>query len=446
MEEFAAALEARFADAGDFVRRVVPTPGGTVRCYWIDGLVNGEDLSAFVLRPLSRGGEICSAVTTPVPDPVTGAKQLLSGFCLVLGPEGALCCEVRSSVKRTPAPPEVESTVKGAKDAFTETLRINSGLVRSHLRSLDLRLEERSVGSACPVQVSVLSLEGRCDETQRARVLRRLETLQVESLASPAAVEEALSGSRRTAFPLLRYTERTDKFCQSLLDGRIGVLVDGQPLGYTLPVDLATLMCSPEDLGMDYLAASLVRMLRYLALAAALLLPGAFVAMMVFQPEMIPTKLLESIIESKQGVPFPATLEVLGLLIAFELLQEAGLHLPKAIGQTISIIGGLVVGTAAVEARILSPAALIVVSAAGICGFCLPSQDLADAVRVWRLGLCLCAAAGGLFGLTAGALALLIHLAGLESLGKPYLAPFCRAETGQALIRPLLDRSHRELP
>ena len=172
----------------------------------------------------------------------------------------------------------------------------------------------------------------------------------------------------------------------------------------------------------------------------ALLLPGLYVAMATYHQEMIPTKLLLAIIESKREVPFDTVFEVVGLLAAFELLQEAGLHLPQAIGTAVSIIGGLVVGTTAVDARLVSPAALIVTASAGICGFTLPSRDLSDAVRIWRFALAILAGAGGLFALTAGGIALLIHLSGLTSLDVSYLAPFSDARARRAVLRPLLVR------
>ena len=246
--------------------------------------------------------------------------------------------------------------------------------------------------------------------------------------------------ARRTAFPLLQYTERTDQFCQGLLEGQVGLLVDGLPLGYLAPVDLGILMASPEDRAVDYVSATCVRILRYAALFLSLFLPALYAAMATFQQQMLPTKLLLAIIESKENVPFPTLLEVLGLLAAFELLQEAGLHLPQAIGTAVSIIGGLVVGTAAVEANLVSPAALIVAATAGICGFTLPSRDLSDAVRLWRFLLTALGGIAGLFGLTVGAILLLVHLAGLTSLGVAYLAPFSDVRGWRAVLRPRLSR------
>lgn len=361
----------------------------------------------------------------------------MNGFCVVLfpGETEALCFETKTGEKRGPSAPESESTVKGAKDAFTETMRTNTSLVRRHLRTPSLRLEQKLLGSRSGTGMTICYLDGVCRQEHIERMRRRLDAIRLEGVLSPAAVEETVSGSRTTAFPLLQYTERTDKFCQGLLSGQIGLLVDGLPEGFLTPVSIGRLMQSPEDRAVDPVSATCVRALRYLALLASLLLPGLYAAMAMHHPEMLPTKLLTSIIESKKDVPFSTILEVLGLLAAFEILQEAGLHLPQAIGTAVSIIGGLVVGTAAVDAKLVSPAALIVAAAAGICGFALPDRDLSDAVRIWRFALTVLAGAAGLFGLTVGALLLLIHLAGLSSLGEAYLAPFSDVKMGSAVVR-----------
>ncbi len=446
-----AAIRFQFSGAADFIVRPILVSGLPLTLYALDGLTSGSDIADFVLKPLmGLQGEnmeqlyrqalyhhVYSAVAKACGDIAEVTEKLLGGFCVVLFPEvGALAFEVKTSEKRSPAPPEVENTVRGPKDAFTETLRTNTALLRRHLCTERLRLEEQAVGSRAKTNVCVISLDGRTDPVLPQRVKDRFSTLQVEGLISPASVEELLTGSRPTAFPLLQYTERTDKFAQGLLEGRVGVLVDGLPQGYLLPVCLGDMMKSPEDRATDYLSASFLRVIRYVALLISLFLPALFVAMATFYPEMIPNPLLTAIIESKQSVPFPTVFEVLGLLLAFELLQEAGLSLPQSIGQTLSIVGGLVVGTAAVEARLISPAALIVVSVAGICGYALPERAFSDAIRLWRLVLAVCASAAGLFGMTAAFLLLLIRLADLRSLGQNYLAPFAYVEGKNAIVRP----------
>ena len=428
---------AAFEGAGDFVRRELRCGGLTVYAYFIDGLTAGAEIAEYVFKPLYENtaedmerfyqqaisGSVYSATAKACPDLQDAARKLVNSFCVVLFPGiGAIAYEVKSPVRRSPSPPQVENTVKGAKDSFVETIRVNTCLVRRHLRAPELRLEQMTVGRRSMTNVTILYMEGLTDPMLVERMKARLQSIDVDGFLSPSAVEEYVTGSRTTAFPLLQYTERTDRFCQGLLDGRIGLLVDGLPLGYLAPVDLRYLVESPEDRGRDYLSASAVRILRWLALLVGLLLPGIYVAVATFHQAVIPLPLLRSIIESKASVPFSTAAEVLGLLIAFELLQESGVHLPQAVGQSVSIIGGIVMGTAAVEAGLISPVALICVSIAGICGFVLPNRDLATACRFWRFLIAAVSAVAGIAGTAAAFAVLLTHLAGIKSLGVPYLS------------------------
>lgn len=447
-------ITAVFDGAADFVRREIRCGIWTLYAYSIDGLVSGGDLSEYVLKPITQDlnadtmtqlydralhGYVYNAVADTCPDLNTAAMKLVNGFCVVLFPGvGAIAYEVKTGEKRSVSAPEVENTVKGPKDAFVETIRSNTSLIRRHLRSPGLRIYETKVGRRSLTNVSVVYLDGLTNMELVNQMKERLDEIDIDGFLSPSAVEEYLTGSRVTPFPLIQYTERTDRFCQGLLDGRVGLLIDGLPLGYLAPVDIGYLMESLEDRSRDYISASFVRILRYGALLASLLLPALYIALVSFHPDWIPELLQETLITSREGIPFSLGGEVLSLLIAYELLQESGIHLPQAIGQSVSTIGGIVVGTAAVEAGMISPVVLIVVSIAGVCGFALPNRDLANAVRVCRFVIGLLGAIFGLTGVAIGLLVLILHLYSLKSMGVAYL--HIRTGSNRGILRARLKK------
>ena len=452
-------LTALFAGCDDFQMRHVDFGLESlqrVTVCWLDGLISGERVSEEILRPLTQASRSGGAVGDPavIEQILRGAvyhcavqarttltdtvDDLTHGCCVLLFEQAgaALSFEVRSENTRAIAQPTLEKSLKGAKDSFVEPLRTNTALVRRRLCSPRLKLRERSVGRRSHTRVAILYIEGIASPELVTVLERRLDRLDVDAVLATGALEEFIVDAPLSPFPQLLHTERPDRFAMYLLDGRIGLLIDGLPVALVLPVTFAEFMKVTGDASVHYTAATALTLLRWAALLLSLLTPAVYVAVAKFHPEMIPTRLLLSIIESEQQVPFSAELEVLGMLFAFGLLQEAGLRLPNPVGDTVSIIGALIVGQAAVEARLVSPISIIVVAISGISCYALPSQDLASAIRLCRLGLLLTAIAAGLYGVGLGCCLLLLHLSDLESFGINYTAPL--SESRHGLSRLLL--------
>ncbi|MGX8692412.1 MAG: spore germination protein [Clostridia bacterium] len=455
----AQALAALFARCADFTQRRIDAgldPSHPVFLCWLDGLLSGRDLAETLLRPLTEFWRLSGGVRDFQARVLSGgvtawsarraetldeaAQAITHGCCALILDEThtALCFELRSESGRSVGEPTLEKSVKGAKDSFVETLRVNTALVRRRLATPGLKLVESELGRRSATKTALLYLEGVADTALVGALAKRLDALDLDALLALGPLEEALADAPRSPFPQALHTERPDRFAMHLSDGRVGLLVDGLPVGLILPVTLAEFMKVTGDRGQHFLVSSTLSLLRWFALLVALLLPGLYVAMAMYHQEMIPTKLLLSMIEAKRQVPFSTALEVFGMLLAFLMLQEAGLRLPGPMGDTVSIIGALIVGQAAVEAHVVSPIAIIVVAAAGIACYTLPSQDLAAALRLWSLGLLLAGALAGLYGVALGCCLLLWQLAGIDSFGRSYTAPL--SEDGPGLRRLLLRR------
>lgn len=461
-------LEAVFAGCVDFSRRTVELAGDpekTVTLCYIGGMVRMERVSDYVLRPMAQDGALarCPDMAAVMRRMEEGALynlgverretmdravcDLVEGNCLLLfpGEPAALSFNVGTEEKRSISAPENEAVLKGARDAFVESIRTNTSLVRRHLKAPELKIREQIVGRQSLTTVDLLYIEGITNPDLVDQMEGRLAQMDIDAVLATGNLEEYVIDEINTPFPLIQYTERPDRFCGGLAEGRVGLLIDGIPLGYLAPGVIGDFLRTAQDKSSNWMIASMLTVLRYLCLMTTLILPALYIAMVTFHQEMIPTRLALSIIAAKRDVPFLTVFEVLILLVAFEILQEAGLRLPQAIGQTVSIIGGLVVGTAAVEAKIVSPAVLIVVAIAGIAGYTMPSQELAGALRIWRFLLALLASAAGLFGAVMGAAALVCHLAGIESFGVSYLTPFAANEgeqvEGRAVLRQPLPKT-----
>ena len=455
-------IQAVFGNSYDYDAReiLIGGAGGKVKatvCY-IDGLVSGDAVAREIIRPATESsrfanvelesqaidmfleGLVYSYTARLRTDMESVVDDLMNGFCAVIFDSAGACVsfEVRTDVKRSIDEPRDEKVVKGSKDVFIEILKMNTMQVRRKLRNSDLRFKEMEIGEKTKTMVVVAYIENYTNMEIVKEMEKRLSTAHIESAITASSIEEALYDRPRSMFPQLVRTERPDRFCMNLLEGRVGLLIDGLPMGYLAPGSFSQCFRVPDDNAHQYIVASVLAILRYIAVIAALVLPAAYIAIVMYHQEMLPTRLLLSIIKSRQAVPFPSAVEVLTMLAALELLQEAGLRLPNSIGGTMSIIGALVVGQSAVEAKIVSPAVVVVIAISGVSAYTVPNQDMSNALRVYRFLLVIAAIAAGMFGVVLGFAGIIYHLCTLESFGVSYMEPFAggvKSKSSRGIIR-----------
>ncbi|MBV1819869.1 spore germination protein [Clostridium cochlearium] len=265
-----------------------------------------------------------------------------------------------------------------------------------------------------------------------------INKIQVDAVLSLNSIEDYIIDKKFSAFPQVVSTERPDKFCSNVVEGRVGLIIDGIPISIIIPATFIQFIQATEDYSQNYIISSILRFMRIILIFTTLLLPGFYISIISFHHEMIPIELALSISDSDKGVPFPPFLEVILLLIAFEVLMEAGLRLPKSIGQAVSIVGAIVVGQAAVDAKLVSPAVVITIAVTAMSNYTVPNQDLSNALRLWRFIIAILSSILGLMGLSIGGLILLYHLCSIECFGVPYLSPLVSGENedfGDTLFR-----------
>lgn len=436
--------------------------GLTATLVYIEALVSMDLISNYVLRPLLEEPEfeeihdenqLIMKMRTSVyfPEQLERGninqviKDVLSGFIAIIFDNipTAITLGVQGYEKRSVSEPTDENVIKGAKDSFIEDIKTNNSLIRRKLKSPHLTITEVTIGRQSQTPVCIVYMNNIANKQIVQEVKKRLENIQVDQIIHVGFIEEYIVDHKYTFFPQVFYTERPDRLCHHVVLGRVGIIIDGLPSALIVPVNAAMFIRSSEDYSFNYLMASAIRFFRFLMIITTLLLPGFYISVTTFHQEMIPTELAISIASAKEGVPFPSFVEVLVLLMAFELLTEAGLRMPKPIAQTVSVVGGLIVGQAVVEAKLVSPAVIVAIALTAIAGFTIPNEDFTNAVRGWRFLLAILSSVLGLVGLGLGFLALLYELCSMECFGVPYLAPLV-AMDGKEAVKDTLIRARLE--
>ncbi|MEK5164091.1 spore germination protein [Paenibacillus sp. FSL R5-0527] len=381
------------------------------------GLLENEFLSVLKYTKTASLHEIMAAV-------LSGDTALL-----IDGSDQALLIGSRKWTGRSVEEPQTEALVRGPREGFNESLETNIILIRKNIRDPHLRFDSYRIGERAQKEMMLVYIDGIVHPEILQEAKRRVSTIRIDDVPESGTIEQWIEDSFLSPFPQILHTERPDKVAAAILQGKVIILLDGTPFALILPTTFVSLIQSPEDYYERWQIGTLIRTLRYVAVGISLILPSLYIALVSFHQGMIPSKLAFSIAAAREGVPFPAVVEAFLMELTLELLREAGVRLPKPIGQTIGIVGGLVIGDAAVQAGIVSPIMVIVVAVTAVSSFAIPSYSAGIAFRMLRFVTMIAAALFGLYGIVLSLIMLSIHLSRLQSFGIPYLTPIAPSFT-----------------
>ncbi len=336
----------------------------------------------------------------------------------------AILCETKGFPLRSIQEPEAEISIRGPRDGFIENIFTNTSLLRQKIRVPHLWFEKMTIGSLSKTDIAIAYIKGLASEELVEEIKERLKKIDIDTVLESGYIEEYIKDQPWTIFPLMERTERPDKVAACLVEGKVAILTNGTPFALILPTTYNMFLQAPDDYYESFPIGSFVRALRHTSFVMSILLPGVYIAIINFHQEILPASLLMRISSSRAGVPFPVIVESLIMEGLFEILREAGLRLPRAIGQAISIVGALVLGEAAIQAGLVSPPMVIIVALTAIASFTAPSYPLAATARILRFSFIIIGGTFGLFGIQFGSLILLTHLCSLRSFGQPYFQPF----------------------
>ena len=335
----------------------------------------------------------------------------------------AFFIDLKKCDKRNIEEPIIEAVIRGPRDGFTESLETNISLVRRRLKTPKLKMEGMIIGQLSKTDIVITYLDGIVKDSLVEEVRKRINKINIDAILESGYIEELIEDNSYSVFPQFGYTERPDRLVSNLLEGHVAIIIDNTPIALLAPQTFFQMMQASEDYYERYIVAFFIRCIRYLFLGIALLLPSVYIALLTFHQGMIPRTLLFTIGASREGVPFPVFIETLLMEIFFEGLREAGVRLPRPVGQTVSIVGGLVIGQSAVQAGIVSATTVMMVSITGIASFIIPRFNVGLSIRILRFLMMILGAVMGLYGIFMGFLVILIHMAKLRSFGVPYLSP-----------------------
>ncbi len=443
-------VDSSFSDWGDLVKRklyIGENRDKAIFVCYIDDLASRELIEETVLHGLivdirlTRPDEWNGSINELLDGGITTADIKYSdniysamdevmagnGMLLIDGFDRAVIISAKGFPKRGVEKPENEIAVQGPKEAFAESIRINTVLIRRRIRDANLKCRQLTIGKKSKTDVAVMYMKDSVRSDILDSVLERLEKIDIDAVLDSGYIEQYIEDNRLSPFPQVQLTERPDKAAAELLEGRVAIVADNSPFVLLVPTVLASLYQASEDYYQRWEIMSFVRIIRYIAGFFAFALPGLYIALTLYQPSMIAGELAFKLAGARASVPVPTVAEVIFMELAFEALREAGIRLPSAIGSTLGIVGGIIIGQAAVDAGLVSPMVVIVVALTGICSFAVPNISLTSAYRLVKYIIILLSSLLGMYGWFLGIILLFAHLCSLDSFGIPYLYPFTSA-------------------
>lgn len=438
-----------FKNCTDVVKREVNIGTLTpIRIYgvYIDGMVNRDVLENFFLSRIIDYKNL-NGERIPMTGPKTqlimdhfsatfdireadNMDQMVSGILsgdaaiFIDGEKKGLIIACRSWPVRGVGAPETEAVVRGPRDGFVETIRFNTALIRRRIRDTKLKVEMKSVGTRSRTDVAIMYMEDIVRPELVEEVKARLEKYKIDGVFDSGYIEQLIEDSWKSPFPQTQSTERPDKVASSLMEGKVAIVVDTSPFVIVVPTTLNTFYQASEDYYQRWQIMSFTRILRYIVSFLSFSLPGLYIATINFHPAMLPTSIAVSLAASREGIVLASVMEMLVMEMAFELLREAGIRLPGPVGHALGVVGGIVIGQAAVDAKLISPMIVIIVAITAVATFAIPDYGLTAAYRLLRYIFLFICALFGLYGYLIAFVLLLAHLASLESFGTPFLAPY----------------------
>ncbi|UZJ79269.1 spore germination protein [Fictibacillus sp. KU28468] len=367
-------------------------------------------------------------------------ESLMAGDTIIFvdGFSSAVRASTEGGEKRSIEEPSTQRAIRGSREGFTEYIETNISMVRRLIQNPLLWTESMKIGKVTKTSVTIMYIKGIAKDEVIVELRKRLNKIDIDGVLESGYIEQLIEDQSITAFPTLYYSERPDTVAGNLLEGRFAVFVNGTPFVLLGPAVFVQFFQSIEDYTERFYISTAIRLLRVLVFFISLIGPATYIAATTFHQEMIPTQLLIAIAAQREAVPFPSFVEALIMEVTFEILREAGIRMPKAIGSAISIVGALVIGQAAVQAGVVSPAMVIIVAITAIASFATPSIAIAISARLLRFIFMISAATFGFYGMLLVFIMLVVHLCSLRSFGVPYmspLAPLIPAEVGDTFIR-----------